>query len=82
MEQKIIQIGNSTGIIIPKNLLDEAGLKPGSQVIIEKNSDGTLVIVDKNKVKTRKSSVTPEFVDLLSRVNKQYGNALKEIAQK
>ena len=82
MEQKIIQIGNSTGVIIPKALLDEAGLKPGSHVIIEQDpQDGTLTIREKGKAK-KKTSITPEFLDILDKVNKNYGPALKELAQK
>lgn len=82
MDQKVIQIGNSTGVIIPKTLLDETGLKPGSQVTIEKDpQDGSLVIREKGKAR-KKITITPEFLDIIDRVNKQYGSALKELAQK
>ena len=41
MEQKIIQVGNSAGVIIPKPLLDQLNLEAGSQIIIEQEiSDG------------------------------------------
>ena len=53
MEQNIIQIGNSTGVIIPKSLLEEVGLKSGSQVIIEKDFTG-------NSLRILKRG-TPEF---------------------
>ncbi|OGE32069.1 hypothetical protein A2631_03045 [Candidatus Daviesbacteria bacterium RIFCSPHIGHO2_01_FULL_44_29] len=82
MEQKVIQIGNSTGVIIPKPLLDGVGLKPGSQVVIETDpEDGSLIIREKGKAK-KKTTISPEFLDMLARVNKNYGPALKELAQK
>jgi putative addiction module antidote len=82
MQQKIIQIGNSTGIILPKSLLEELNLEVGSEVIIEPDStDNSLRIVKKGS-KSLKSSISPKFLDLLEKVNQNYGNALKELAQK
>lgn len=81
-QQKIIQIGNSTGVILPKSLLEEIGLETGSEVIIEQDlSDNSLRIVKKGS-KSLKSSISPSFVELLEKVNKNYGSALKELAQK
>ena len=78
MIQKIIQIGNSTGIIIPKSVLDQLGLKPGSEVKIDTdNTTKSLIIQDKNTtVKT--SSITPHFLKVLDKVNSQYSTALRE----
>lgn len=45
MEQTIITIGNSAGIIIPRKILNSAGVKPGDKVIVEE--------------KNRKISVSP-----------------------
>ncbi len=82
MSQKIIQIGNSTGVILPKSLLEEVGLEPGAEVIIEQDpSDNSLRIVKKG-AKILKSSISPKFMELLEKVNKNYGSALRELAQK
>ncbi len=81
MEQKIIQIGNSTGIIIPKALLNQIGLETGQVVLIEQDPTTNTLIIVKKGAKTKRS-VTPEFMDILDRVNKQYGSALKELAQR
>lgn len=82
MTQKIIQIGNSTGIIIPKKVLDQLGLKPGNEVTIDQNlSDKSLTIMKKGR-KIKQTSITPEFLTLLEKVNKNYSLALKELANK
>lgn len=80
MTQKIIQIGNSTGIIIPKALLEKLGLKPGEEVQVEENTTMNAVTITKKGQKTTLLSVTPEFIAILDKVNKNYGAALKELA--
>lgn len=45
MEQTVINIGNSAGIIIPQKILKSAGIKPGDKVMVEE--------------KGRKISITP-----------------------
>jgi putative addiction module antidote len=82
MEQKIIQVGNSTGVIIPKVLLEKAGFESGNQVVIEVDSQTKSLIISKKGTKYSKSSLTPEFLDTVNRVNELYGDALKELAQK
>ncbi len=82
MQQKIIQIGNSTGVILPKVLLEEMGLEAGEEVIIEQDpTDNSLRIVKKGS-KSLRSSISPKFMEILEKVNKNYGSALKELAQK
>ncbi|MBI2028991.1 hypothetical protein HYT02_01100 [Candidatus Gottesmanbacteria bacterium] len=80
MEQNIIQIGNSTGVIIPKSLLEEVGLRSGSQVVIEKDFTGkSLRIIKKGTANL--SSVTPEFIETLAKIDKEYNIALKKLAE-
>lgn len=82
MTQKIIQIGNSTGIIIPKSVLDSLGLKPGSEVNLDTDiSTHTLMIQDK-KIASMGSSVNSHFLKIIDRVNKKYSSALQELAHK
>lgn len=78
MMQKIIQIGNSIGVIIPKALSGNQ-LKPGERVIVEKDPASQTYTISKNK-RTGISSITPHFFRVLDRVNNQYGKALREIA--
>lgn len=81
MKQRVIQIGNSVGITIPKKILKEAGLKNGSSVYVEKDPNGkTIYITQKEKVFN--SSITPDFLGILEKVNKRYDPALRKLAKK
>lgn len=83
MEQKIIKIGNSLGVIIPQKILNKTGLKPGSPVIIEEGKiEGTLIVREKGSSEYSTTSLTPEFQEAVQRVHKKYGEALKELADK
>ena len=82
MEQKIIQVGNSTGVIIPKLLLEKVKLKTGEQVIIEQDGTSNSLIISKIGSKCKHTTLTPEFLAILERVNNLYGAALKELAEK
>lgn len=82
MTQKIIQIGNSTGVIIPKSIMAKLGLKPGEEVTVEEDTTMKTLTITKKGQKTKLSSITPDFLTILDRVNKNYGAALKELAKK
>ena len=79
MKQKVIQIGNSLGVIIPREYIREVGLREGSQVYIEKDPNGkTLMVSQSEDVFT--SSITPEFLKTLKNINKRYKNTFEELA--
>lgn len=78
MEQKIIRIGNSIGITLPKKITDKLGLKPGNKVNVEKDPSGDDIIISKSGNKA--SSITPGFLNVLNRVNKRYQKALQKLA--
>ena len=40
MELKVRKIGNGYGVLLPKQLLDEAGLEEGSMIHIERGDGG------------------------------------------
>lgn len=80
MQQKIIQVGNSTGVIIPKSLLDQVGLQAGSEVEIEQDTQTNVLVISKKG--QRRSSVSTRFLEILEQVNKKYTSALKELAEK
>lgn len=80
MEQKVIQVGNSIGVVIPQTLA-KGNLKPGDTVIVEKDPAGDRYFISKSK-KGSIPSITPHFLEVLERVNKQYGPALRELAAK
>jgi putative addiction module antidote len=82
MQQKIIQIGNSTGIIIPKALLDQVGLQAGNEVEIQEDQATKSLTIVKKGTKIKVSSINAHFLHVLDKVNKNYSSALKELAEK
>lgn len=58
MQQKIIQVGNSVGFIIPQSLREDLGLQVGDRVRVEK--------------KERKLVVTPVKADLAEGVDASF----------
>jgi len=80
MNQTVIPIGNSYGIIIPKQLMSQVGIKPGSVLTVQKDPNGNTLLLSQNgKIK---SSITPDFLRALNNVNKQYGEAFQNLADK
>lgn len=80
MAQTIIQIGNSEGLTLPKEVREVVGIKKGSKVDVEVTSDKRVVISKAGSKKSSKS-ITPEFIETLSGINKRYGPALKKLAR-
>ncbi len=82
MQQKIIQIGNSTGIIIPKSLLDQVGFQAGNEVEIQEDQANKSITITKKGTKIKASSINDHFLNVLDKVNKNYSSALKKLAEK
>jgi putative addiction module antidote len=82
MKQKIIKIGNSVGIIIPYEIREEVGLKLGDSVSVEHTLGEQSLTVSKKGKTQNFSSITPNFMRIVEKVNKQYGPALRELAGK
>ena len=75
MIQQTIQIGNSVGVIIPKNILEENKIKVGDKIQVD-------VSPVKTVRKTAKDAVSPELLMWLDGFNKRYKDALQELASK
>lgn len=80
MKQKIRKIGNSAGIIIPKEIQKEAGLKLGDNVIVGYSPQEEIINIGKSNKK--KSPITPEFYKWLKQFNTKYKKALTELSKK
>lgn len=72
MLQKTISIGNSIGIIIPKNVLKEKNIKVG---------DNVQVSIESTK-NVRKTSLTPQFLEWVDNYIESNRPALVELAGK
>ncbi|QQG40741.1 MAG: AbrB/MazE/SpoVT family DNA-binding domain-containing protein [Candidatus Levyibacteriota bacterium] len=82
MLQKIIQVGNSYAITIPRRFADEIGIKPGQKVRIDEDFDTETFTVQPVKSQAAKGYLTPEFLKWLKGFNARYKDALKELAKK
>lgn len=73
MEGKIRKIGNSLGVILPKQLIEELHLKTGDKITIERKGPNLEL-----------RPVDPEFeewAEAYSQVNKDYKDVLKALAE-
>lgn len=75
-KQKFIQIGNSLGVIIPKDLLDSLGYKKDQDIYLE-NVNSRLVLDAQDS-----TSVSPEFLRIAEGVANKYADAFQELASK
>ncbi|WP_340106067.1 AbrB/MazE/SpoVT family DNA-binding domain-containing protein [Rhodohalobacter sp. 8-1] len=73
MEGKIRKVGNSLGVILPKQLVDELHLKTGDKVTIERKGSNLEI-----------RPIDPEFenwAEAYNEINKDYKDVLKALAK-
>lgn len=83
--QTVFKAGNSDVVAIPNEIKKKAGLETGSTINVSLAADGETVLVTKFDKKAKihdKTTLTPKFFSWLESFNKQYGQALKELAEK
>lgn len=73
MKTKIRKIGNSSGIILPKDILDELHLKEGDEITI-KNAESHLELFAED-------SEFADWAESYRRANTNYKEVLKELAK-
>ncbi|MCX5580127.1 AbrB family transcriptional regulator [Kaistia terrae] len=74
MKLEIKKIGNSMGLILPKELLARLALKQGEWLHVTENADGSI----------RLSPFDPDFAEAMSVVDEimvEYRDTLKELAK-
>lgn len=79
MTQKVIKVGDSAAVIIPKKSLKELGLAPGDEISIEINQRTRLVsirpLAKSSKRQQRVAELTLNFIN-------RYRKDLEALAQK
>lgn len=71
---KVRKVGNSSGVILPKSLLEEMGLGEGDELFAVREADGSL----------RLTPYDPEFADAVEDAREfmdSNRNAFRELAQ-
>jgi putative addiction module antidote len=81
MIQKIIQVGSSAAVTIPKKFLKEAGFQTGDEVRVDTNLK-TKSITISPKEEALETSITPQFAQMVSDFIKTYRPALEKLAKK
>lgn len=79
MLQRMIQIGNSVGIILPKNLREETGFKIGDKVIVEKKNNKIVLSPAKKK---SSAGVNAKFMKMVDDFATEHKDVLEELANK
>lgn len=79
MIQKIIQVGKSAAVTIPRDFLRKHGLRTGDRVIVEADDSGELRV---RKGGTRRPlAVDAEFLFLAKEILQRYRPTLEKLAQ-
>lgn len=73
METVIRKIGNSSGIILPKDLLDELNIKEGDRITIKKAESHLELFIE--------DSEFAQWAESYRNANKNYKDVLKELAK-
>ena len=79
MIQKIIKVGNSAAITIPKEFLKEAGLQIGDEMAVETNGKLKMFLA-KPKKQADQATLTPEFKAWLDSFMEEYRPILTKLA--
>ncbi len=80
MFYKLIKVGNSIGITLPKKLLDLMDLEQGEDVMIEPNMDNRTIVI--KPVSVAKQQVKKSVIEGTAQFIKRYPKALKNLAGK
>lgn len=79
MLQKIIQIGNSLGLILPQKVREELGINIGDNVTLEKNGQDYLISASKQKVA---GGVDAKFMRMVDEFAEEHKDVLQELANR
>ena len=81
LTQKVIRVGNSLAVTIPKSFSREAGWRAGKQVAVEEDPETETLTISAQSQRPH-VSLTPEFLAWLNKFNNRYKTVLTELAKK
>lgn len=79
MEQKVIQIGNSAGVVIPRELRKQLGIRIGENIIVDRK--GSNIIIS-NPKKKKSRPVDAKFMKMVEEFIDEHEDVLKELAHR
>ena len=77
---KLIKIGNSVGVTLPKKLLALLNMQQGEEVFVETDLKNRSIIIKSMSV--ARNEVNPNVVEGMNKFTKRYSKALKNLADK
>ena len=80
MIYKLIKIGNSVGITLPKKLLSLLNLQQGEEVFVETDLKSKSIII--RSMIIAKNEVNKDVVSGMKKFTKRYSKALKNLSKK
>ncbi len=79
MLQTMIQIGNSAGIILPKDVREEMGFGIGDKILLEKKNNKIILSSAKKKSSV---GVNAKFMKMVDDFSTEHKDVLEELANK
>ena len=80
MINKLIKIGNSVGITLPKKLLSLLDLQQGEEVFVDTDLKNKSIII--KSIIVAKNEVNKDVVQGMGKFTKRYSKALKNLSKK
>ncbi|MEK7502433.1 MAG: AbrB/MazE/SpoVT family DNA-binding domain-containing protein [Patescibacteria group bacterium] len=77
MLQKVIKVGNSAAVTIPKYFLEKSSMKIGDKVFVEFDEETNMIVISPKSFK----GITPEFIKYTNDYIKRNRKALEELAK-
>lgn len=81
MIQKVIQVGNSLALTIPKSFIDKTGFKAGDELFVHQEPASKSLIIT-TKAQAEKIKLSPDLFSWLDSVQEKYSDAIKQLANK
>ena len=80
MEQTVIKVGNSLGMILPNYIVRELSLKLGQKIYLDLYTEEKTLALRVNK--NRAKGITPEFIKFLDEFQREHKYELSKLADK
>lgn len=81
MAQKVIRVGHSLAVIIPKVYIRQLGWKVGQLVNVEYDTELKMMIVESLETRSSKKDNVREFLNWLKKFNARHKGALAELGR-
>lgn len=82
MDRTVIQVGNSLGVTLPKEILEDLNVKQGDKINISRNENGKYELSKKESIKVSADlDIDQEFMDGFESLIENYDNTLRALSK-